>query len=116
MKEMICILCPQGCHLTVDEADDFKVSGNRCKRGIGYGREEAMNPVRTVTSTVCVRSTLHPRCPVKTDRPVPKKEMKRAVALLDGIYLTPPIRSGDLVLEGILGSSSNFIATRDIDE
>lgn len=116
MKEMICILCPQGCHLTVDEADDFKVSGNRCKRGIGYGREEAMNPVRTVTSTVCVRSTVHPRCPVKTDQPIPKKDMKEAVRLLDGIQLIPPIRRGDLVVEKILGHAANFVATRDIDQ
>ena len=28
MKELICIVCPKGCHLQVDEANDYKVTGN----------------------------------------------------------------------------------------
>ena len=27
MKEVICTCCPQGCHLQVDEANDYKVTG-----------------------------------------------------------------------------------------
>ena len=26
MKEVICTCCPQGCHLQVDEANDYKVN------------------------------------------------------------------------------------------
>ena len=35
MKEMICICCPMGCRLTVDDSDlsNVKVSGNTCQRG-----------------------------------------------------------------------------------
>lgn len=116
MKELICIVCPQGCHLTVDEDNDFQVTGNRCPRGVTYGRNEVMNPVRVVTSTICVRSVRHPRCPVKTDRPIPKEDVSRAVALLDGLSLDPPVRRGDVVLGCLLGHPANFIATRDIPE
>ncbi|MDO4206372.1 MAG: molybdopterin oxidoreductase, partial [Lachnospiraceae bacterium] len=28
MKELICICCPQGCHLMVDEENDYAVTGN----------------------------------------------------------------------------------------
>lgn len=28
MKEVICTCCPKGCHLQVDEANDYKVTGN----------------------------------------------------------------------------------------
>ena len=30
-KEFVCIVCPNSCHLTVEEKDgELKVSGNRC--------------------------------------------------------------------------------------
>ena len=34
MKEVICTCCPQGCHLQVDEANDYKVTGNGCPNGM----------------------------------------------------------------------------------
>ena len=34
MKEFICIECPKGCRLTVD--DDLNVTGNTCNRGKVY--------------------------------------------------------------------------------
>ena len=36
MKELICIMCPKGCHLTVD--DELNVTGNTCPRGVTYGK------------------------------------------------------------------------------
>ena len=39
MKEVICTCCPQGCHLQVDEANGYKVTGNGCPNGIAYGKE-----------------------------------------------------------------------------
>ncbi len=54
MKELICIVCPRGCHLTVDENNGYAVTGNSCKRGEIYGKAEVTNPVRVVTSTVAV--------------------------------------------------------------
>ena len=32
MRELICITCPKGCHLKVDEENDYKVTGNGCPR------------------------------------------------------------------------------------
>ena len=51
MKEVICTCCPQGCHLQVDEANDYKVTGNGCPNGIAYGKEELTHPTRIITST-----------------------------------------------------------------
>ena len=36
MKELICITCPKGCHLKVDE-ETFEVTGNGCEKGAEYG-------------------------------------------------------------------------------
>lgn len=34
MKNLTCIVCPNGCHLQVEEADgSYIVHGNRCPRG-----------------------------------------------------------------------------------
>ena len=89
MKEYICIICPRGCHLTVDEENDYAVTGNGCLRGVAYGREEAMHPTRVVTSSVRVRSEKYPRCPVKTDHAIAKSDVARAMLLLDGVELVP---------------------------
>ena len=52
MRELICITCPKGCHLRVDEEKDYKVTGNGCPRGAVYGKKECTHPTRVVTSTV----------------------------------------------------------------
>ena len=52
MKELICIVCPNGCHLKVDEENGYNVTGNKCERGAEYGKAELLHPVRVVTSTV----------------------------------------------------------------
>ncbi|HNZ63704.1 MAG TPA: DUF1667 domain-containing protein [Bacillota bacterium] len=116
MKEYICVVCPRGCHLSVDEENDYAVSGNSCLRGEAYGRGEAKHPTRIVTSTVRVRSAVHPRCPVKTDKPIGKEDMGEAIRLLDEVELIPPVRRGDIVIASLFGSGTNFISTRDIDE
>ena len=73
MKELICIVCPKGCHLKVDEENGCSVTGNSCPRGAEYGKMELTHPTRVVTSTVRCQGGLYPRCPVKTDRAVPKE-------------------------------------------
>ena len=43
MKELICIVCPRGCHLKVDA--ELNVTGNACPRGIVYGKKEVTAPM-----------------------------------------------------------------------
>ncbi len=45
MKELICIVCPKGCHLQVDEQNDYQVFGNSCPRGAEYGKNELLDIV-----------------------------------------------------------------------
>jgi CxxC motif-containing protein len=115
MTELICITCPRGCHLKVDEANDYAVTGNFCKRGIDYARNELINPKRVVTSTVRTNSAQTPRCPVKTNGAIPKGKMFDAVALLDGIELAAPIKLGDVVVANLFDTGVDFVACKDID-
>ena len=116
MTELICIVCPQGCHLTVDEENGCAVTGNRCPRGAEYGKIELTAPTRTVTSTVRCEGGAHPRCPVKTDRPVPKGSVFQVMEALEGIDLTAPVRVGQVVIENVCGTGANVVATRDLNE
>ena len=83
MKEFICIVCPKGCHLQVD--DSGNVSGNTCIRGDKYGKQEAIDPKRTMTSTVKINSKMVRRLPVITSSDVPKNKVKEIVRYLDTI-------------------------------
>ena len=114
MKQLVCIVCPKGCHLSIDE-NSFAVSGNACPRGAEYAKKELTNPTRVVTSTVKIKGALYRRCPVKTDSDIPKGKIFEAMALLDGIELQAPVRSGDIVIANLLDLGVSFVATKDMD-
>lgn len=111
MTELICIVCPKGCHLKVDEENGYAVTGNSCEKGAAYGKKELTNPTRVVTSTVRVEGGEKRRVSVKTNRDIPKGKMLEAVALLNTVCLTAPVHIGDVVLEDILGTGVDFVAT-----
>lgn len=112
MKELICITCPKGCHLLVDEEHDYAVTGNSCPRGEAYGRSELLHPVRTITSTVKVEGAAVPRLPVKTDKPLPKEKMMDCMALLDHITVQAPVCIGQVLARNILDTDVNIVATK----
>ena len=114
MKELVCIVCPRGCRLKVDEENDFAVTGNPCPRGAEYGRNEIMAPTRVLTSTVRLTGASLRRCPVKTDRPVPREKLLEIMSLLNEVELTSPVTIGQPVLENVLGTGANVIVTRNL--
>ncbi len=113
-KELICIVCPVGCHLTVDEA--LNVSGNRCKRGIPYAKKEMTNPERQITSTVRIHSEVFNRLSVKTSAPIPKAKRFDIMRALDEIDLTPPVETGDVIIENVAGTDADIVASRRIEK
>lgn len=116
MTQLICITCPKGCHLTVDEDNDYAVTGNACPRGAIYGKNELKNPVRVVTSTVRTDSAEYPRCPVKTNNAIPKGKMFDAMRLLDDVTLKVPIKVGDKVIENLFDTGVSFVACKNIEK
>ncbi len=115
MKELICIVCPKGCHLNVDEDNDFTVTGNECVRGVKYGKEECTAPKRVVTSTVKVKGGIYPRISVKTDGNIPKELVFNIVKELDNVELIAPVKLGDVIIKDILNTGVNIVATRNMD-
>ena len=116
MKELICIVCPNGCRLKVDEENGFQVSGSACPRGAEYGKAELLHPARVLTGTVRLHGGAIPRCPVKTKGPIPKEKILDAARALGTVDLTAPVRVGDVVLADVCGTGVDVVATRSISE
>lgn len=112
-KEMTCIVCPIGCHLTLEpEGDSFAVSGNKCPRGKKYAIEEMVAPKRVITSTVAVDKGLYPVISVKTEEPVPKELIFDVMKDLSNVLMAAPVQVGDVVIENVQNTGVNVIATR----
>ncbi|MCL1830499.1 MAG: DUF1667 domain-containing protein [Oscillospiraceae bacterium] len=110
-KELVCTVCPLGCHLVWE---DGILSGNNCARGYTFMIDELESPKRNISSTVKIISNNHRLLPVKTSAPIAKELVKKAVRLLMDVELSAPIRLGDVVVSDIFGTGVDFIATRTI--
>ena len=117
MEERVitCINCPMGCRMTVglENGEVVSVSGNTCKRGDTYARQEVTAPVRMVTAVVPVRGSLMP-VSVKTREPIPKKDIPACMAALRALRLTAPVKAGETVLADVCDSGVDIIATKSV--
>lgn len=111
-RDLICIVCPNGCHLHVD--GNFNVTGNLCPRGAAYGKQEVTNPTRIVTSTVCFNSECFRVLSVKTSKPIPKGKIYEAMKEIDALKVSAPVHIGQVLIHGIAGSDADLVATREV--
>lgn len=114
MKELICIVCPRGCHLRVDEENGYTVTGNSCPRGAEYGHNEITDPRRVITSTVKIEGATYRRCPVRTDKAVKKALMTDIMKELNDVTSKSPVKRGQVLVENVLGTGANVIVTKDM--
>jgi CxxC motif-containing protein len=117
-REMICIGCPMGCYITVESVGTKKsaIGGNRCKVGLQYAEKELSNPERTLTTTVKVKSGNLPLVSVKTNKPFPKNKLFEAMALLSQVAVQAPIKIGEPIIQNILDTGVDVVATKNIQK
>ena len=114
MKKLICIVCPIGCHIEVDEKNDYKVTGNKCPRGAIYGKKELTAPTRVVTSTIKISGGIHNRVPVKTSSDIPKALNFECMDLINKLEVKSPVKMGDIVSKNIFGTGVDVVITRNM--
>lgn len=114
MKELICIVCPKGCHLKID--DQMNVTGNGCKRGIDYAKNEVTNPTRMITSTVKIKNGEIDRLPVRTNKPISKSKIFEVMKYLNNVEVSAPINIGEVIVSHILDTDVDIISTRKVDK
>ncbi len=115
-RKMVCIVCPVGCQLTVtqDHQNNVTVQGNSCKRGITYGTQELLQPMRTVTTSVWVQGGAQPLCPVKTADAVPKANIDKVLKAIHEVVACAPIKLGDVLLQNAAGTGVDIVATANV--
>lgn len=111
--ELICIVCPMGCALSVETEGDkiISVSGNTCKRGEAYAKTEFTDPRRTITSTVKTKDGFI--VPVKTDKTVPKDKIFECMQEINRLHPDSGanLEVGSVICKNILNTGANIITT-----
>ncbi len=117
-KNLTCISCPMSCQLelTIDNGEILQITGNGCKNGETYARQEFTNPQRVVTTTVACHSGLWPRLPVKTVAAVPKDKVAHVVRALHGVEVEAPVQLGQVIMENVAKTGVAVIATRSLPQ
>lgn len=117
-----CTTRPSECLLTVEVERDadgavvevHSVTGNSCPRGDTFAHQELTCPMRVLTTTVAVSGGDEALLPVRTTEAIPLALHTQAMDLIRGLVVDAPIRMGGVVLEDLLGTSINLIASMDI--
>ena len=109
-KSFICIVCPRGCRVNVD--DNMNITGNQCKRGESYVLTELTAPKRIITTTARTVFKQLPRVSVKTDVPIPKELIYDIINIINGVVVDKPMAIGEVLISNILDTGSNVILTK----
>ena len=129
LKEFTCIICPRGCVIEVDVEADAVAEGREgietaldralasaigtgCRRGVDYVRQEVLNPMRTIATSVRVLDGSMPLVSVRLTKPVLKARIAGIMAALRGVQLNAPVEAGTIVVRAVAGTESDVIATR----
>lgn len=117
-KTIVCLSCPKGCRVRVKaDGEDIKdISGNECPQGIEYAKNEYLNPTRILPTTVRVKNGQIALVPVKTAAPIPKEKLGEAMQKLAEVEVVAPVELGQVIVENIVDTGVNVVATRSIKE
>lgn len=114
MREFTCIVCPNGCHLCIDEKT-MKVTGNKCPRGEKYAISEITHPVRSICSTVKTKVVGYPVVSVRTDGDVDKDKIFQVMGEINKITITKKMKVGDVVKKNVCDSGVDIVLTTPMD-
>jgi len=115
-KKLTCVSCPIGCGITVRIEDNVvtRIAGNQCPRGETYAQQEAIDPMRVLSTSVRVIGGEFPLVSVKTGRPVPKRLILQIMNYVRTLSIEAPVKIGQVVAEHLLGMSASLVATREV--
>jgi CxxC motif-containing protein len=113
-KHFVCVVCPVGCEIDVvhDGSKIISMAGNKCEKSEEFVSQELIEPMRILSTTVRIRGSRWPVTPVRTDKAVPKRLFPRIMKQLRRIKLQAPVNMLDVVINDVLHTGANVIATR----
>ncbi len=114
-KELVCIVCPRSCRMTItSEGDELVVTGNTCKRGKEFAVNEMTDPRRTVCTTVRTSFPNVPVLPVRVSGAIPKNRIFDLMREVNRITVSKRIGREEVVVPNILDLGVDLIATSNI--
>ena len=115
-KEITCIVCPIGCKILVrTDGTRFEVlKGNKCKRGIEYTRDEALDPRRMLTTSILVKNGDWPLVSVKSSQSIPKEKLFLVLQEIKKATVKAPVASGQIVLKNVSDMGIDILATKTV--
>ena len=115
-KEIICTVCPRGCHIMVegDGKTAASMEGYGCKRGITYATAEYSNPVRILTTTVKIEGTANELLPVRSSKPIPFEKLFDCMEVIRKVTVKVPLHIHDVIVSNICGTGVDIVATKEI--
>ncbi len=112
-KEVICTMCPKGCRLLVSHSGNaLSVVGNGCEKGEEYGANEYFVQMRILTSTIKVRNGAYKRLPIRSDKPIPLRDIAACMDKINKHIAKSPIKKGDILIKNINNTGADIIASR----
>ena len=113
-KEIICTVCPRGCHIMVEGEGDqvISVADYGCKRGLEYASSEYAHPVRILTTTVKMSGIENDLLPVRSNKPVPKEKLFDCMEVIRAAKVMLPVARYDVVIPDICGTGVDIVATK----
>lgn len=110
MKEYICIMCPNGCHLKYDEINNT-CEGNKCPRGKEYAFNEYFHPKRSVCTSVRTSIEGFPVVSVRTNGEIDKKLIPELLNELKKVVINERLEINSIVIQNVLNSGVDIITT-----
>lgn len=115
MKELVCIVCPNGCTLHIEgDGKDIKISGQKCRKGLTFAQNEMTNPMRSICSTVRTAFSETPVLPVKVSCEIPKGKIFEVMRKINRVTVQERIGTGDIIIKNVCGTNADIIATSNI--
>ncbi|MDP6751477.1 MAG: DUF1667 domain-containing protein [Candidatus Poribacteria bacterium] len=115
---IVCIVCPVSCPVEVEWTKEDGVLGLKnhlCRLAGPYVESELFDPRRLLTTSIPVDGGDWPLVSVKTEPPIPKDKMLEAMDEITGVRVNAPVKIGDILIENLLGTGSDVVATRNVD-
>ena len=117
-KEVVCVVCPIGCMVSVDYKGNevIQIIGNKCKKGVDFIKEEAIDPKRILTTTLSINSINFRRIPVRSNKPVSRDKILNIIREIKKIKVKPAIKMGDVIAKNFMDTGIDIVASMDINE
>lgn len=69
-----------------------------------------------LTTTVKIESETSCLLPVKTDKPISRDKLKKAMKRVSKVQMKAPISVGDIVIKNFMEKGTNLISTKSVEK